>query len=1043
MLNPNPPTYNFRVLNTKPIAAQSVSDVLFSEFKEILNDITLQPSQSNIPTIESQIRTIQIPNSTQSQSQTLMNDPESKKKIARLYVIPELYILYSKMYQSYTLRQNFIFSYLYTFEDFYRLSQYYFSHENPNIRSINKLLRDNMKKSENLKMDSLTNILKDEFEEMKKIQTDSLSIFRNIESYLNKEENIENQKNMEIINLRDKLRNLIEKINPFMKSTSIITIPPILAGGSYKKKNSKKIRSLQGGAVELEYTLENTLPQIYQKIDLYLDSNPEKIDLAKKKIELYEIMVQLRLLDPSTENMKLEELLKLNPKTTLKMDELIQNINDIINQIQTSPSSLDNLLKLIEQFTTLYKMDDEDAKEKKMKELEEKINKISKEIEELIKKVSIFNNKIDNYIFLKSYTSNYLFILCKLITSVSIFFEKLSSTSCSEELKNKSKTMKSQYEKFKNEFSNFIRSEESTSHKNQRYLQLKYREIQKNISILKNEIKQKQEENESLKNQYPAPTPQTISTITREYNTLKRTIDDYDNYKKIKDIYDSYLGSLNPNPRPTPEQYRHISLYENRIDQLRLERDEKRAEKDKLEEQQRKHDSNKTKIQKNEASIRMNNNEKASLEQFSIFLKEKVKENKEEFDEKIKGIKERYESIHSIFSLFAKVENKTIELQKKKDELKKKNSNNRMIDAMNNDYLFKFITQKMLSVQVVKNPDGSNKLTNKGKKIYRLTVIRSIQSFRKYLPAIKRYFEEKLKYYNNREGLLSMFTLNIGAVAGLFEEGTKNLVTEAYNFEQVGKSLTNSINKEVTGVNSNKSQSTLPETKQNLSYSQSQFGMPSQQSSSIYGSPSYNAYGNPISKSLGSSIRGYSGSPYNNENNYMGRQSSSSMFGSQYGNPYRIQGGGAAPQTEQKRPEKKRELEFIKVVDKTFSELKKKVQNNSTYDNRIKTFIEYIDDKDKDITNEILRRLNLIEKTRNLQYRFILPEQVRFMIRRLFKINIFISKLNTLKTQNKNEDREKLNFIYMTDLILMYFSLQYVFLNLIMCLFKESTPLNS
>ncbi len=590
MLNPNPPTYNFRVLNTKAqqgSPTQSVSDVLFSEFKEILNDITLQPSQSNIPTIESQIRTIQIPNSTQSQSQTLMNDPESKKKIARLYVIPELYILYSKMYQSYTLRQNFIFSYLYTFEDFYRLSQYYFSHENPNIRSINKLLRDNMKKSENLKMDSLTNILKDEFEEMKKIQTDSLSIFRNIESYLNKEENIENQKNMEIINLRDKLRNLIEKINPFMKSTSIITIPPILAGGSYKKKNSKKVRSLHGGAQELDYNSDNTLSQIYQKIDLYLDSNPDKIDLSKKKIELYEIMVQLRLLDPSTENMKLEELLKLNPKTTLKMDELIQNINDIINQIQTSPSSLDNLLKLIEQFTTLYKMDDEDAKEKKMKELEEKINKVSREIEELIKKVSIFNNKMDNYIFLKSYTSNYLFILCKLITSVSIFFEKLSSTSCSEELKNKSKNMKSQYEKFKNEFSNFIRSEENTSHKNQRYLLLKYREIQKNISTLTTEIKQKQEENESLKHQYPAP--QDLTRVTQRYNELNTLIPRIETLIQKRNAYQARTPSQ-PAPQPTPEEYQLLSRHEYNLESLRLELNEIREKKKKIDKQQTNHD---------------------------------------------------------------------------------------------------------------------------------------------------------------------------------------------------------------------------------------------------------------------------------------------------------------------------------------------------------------------------------------------------------------------------------------------------------------------
>ena len=67
--------------------------------------------------------------------------------IASNYVIPELFILNSKLYQSYVKRNNLIFSYLQNHEDFYRMSEFYLSHENPNIRSINKLLRDNQTKS--------------------------------------------------------------------------------------------------------------------------------------------------------------------------------------------------------------------------------------------------------------------------------------------------------------------------------------------------------------------------------------------------------------------------------------------------------------------------------------------------------------------------------------------------------------------------------------------------------------------------------------------------------------------------------------------------------------------------------------------------------------------------------------------------------------------------------------------------------------------------------------------------------------------------------
>jgi hypothetical protein len=151
--NPNP-QYNFPILE-EGIASERV----FDNFKQVLTYITLenpanpynQAPNNGFRTIESQIREINLNQGAAGAPQPNLN---SKQKIARLYVIPELYTLYSKLYQSYILRQNFIFSYLYTFEDFYRLSQFYFSHENPNIRSINKLLRENLKKSENLKMDS-------------------------------------------------------------------------------------------------------------------------------------------------------------------------------------------------------------------------------------------------------------------------------------------------------------------------------------------------------------------------------------------------------------------------------------------------------------------------------------------------------------------------------------------------------------------------------------------------------------------------------------------------------------------------------------------------------------------------------------------------------------------------------------------------------------------------------------------------------------------------------------------------------------------------
>lgn len=1116
--------YNFRILRE-----DNTSETVFNEFKQDLKNITLESTPPNINpfnippdngfrTIESQIRVVNLPNNRGGQTA----NEESKKKIARLYVVPELYTLYSKLYQSYILRQNFIFSYLYTFEDFYRLSQYYFSHQNPNIRSINKLLRENLKKSENLKMDTLLNLLKDEFEEIKKINTDSISIFRNVESYFNKEEIIESQKEEEKQFIIEKIKSLLQKINPSI-------FPSTVTSGGSKKKNKIifSSRSLRGGVTTAsaagpssasgpsvppsapssstsgsgsgasgsgsgsgapgpssapatgtsgpaptsasgpsappsapapspstgpstppstpptkdhpEFTTNQTLKQIYQKIDLYLNNHTD-IDIAKKNIELYDLIIQLQLLlGNEIETKKLSDLIRTNQQQnggeSTNVEKIIQTINEIINDIQQNQNNMDTIYSLIQQYTTLYKIEDEDLKEKKKRELFEKINKLCELKTNLITRLNTFKNaeKIKKNEIIYPFIESLTFILCKELISISFFFEGLNTSSCKEKTNsNKPISIKSIYEKFKNDFSTFIRMIETKTQRSLRFLKLKKREIAKQITTLENEITQKTEENRVLQSKYPRPPQGTNMTSSSRSSGLDRLSNEL---KKLKKRELQLVSYKNPDGTYNFTISRELDQIKQQIEDKEADIEDERLKQAKLFEEGRDYRENQTKIKKNESQIQMCKAEKDSLTQIQKSLDNRFKEKKEEFQQTIDRIKS-LETIHSIMTLLNKVENKTNEIKKKAEELKKKNSNNRMIDAMTNDYLFKFITEKMLSVKVVKNEDGTNKLTRNGKKIYRLTILRSVQSFRKYLPLIKRYFEEKLNYYNNREGILSMLQLNTSLVTGLFEEGAKNLITNAYKFEEVGKSLPNSINNEekkpsnLTGqtMGYNSQQSSLP-------YGQTQFGMASE--------PSYQYPTQQQSYSDNSGYgRGYSDSG-------MGRGYGNSGFGRGYGmgrgfgNSGSFFGGAAAVQKEEKKPEKKREYEFIKVVDKIFSELRNKVQSNEVYDNRIQTFVEYIDEKDKEITEEILRRLILIEKTKNLQYRFILPEQIRFMVRRLFKIKTFIDQLTTLKKQNKNENRAQLNFIYMTDLILMYFSLQYVFLNLLMCLFKESSPLNN
>ena len=110
--------------------------------------------------------------------------------IASNYVIPELFILNSKLYQSYVKRNNLIFSYLQNHEDFYRMSEFYLSHENPNVRSINKLLRENQIKAVDQVSAQWMEECKIAFENVRKLQEENEKVLGNVNSYIENEKKI-------------------------------------------------------------------------------------------------------------------------------------------------------------------------------------------------------------------------------------------------------------------------------------------------------------------------------------------------------------------------------------------------------------------------------------------------------------------------------------------------------------------------------------------------------------------------------------------------------------------------------------------------------------------------------------------------------------------------------------------------------------------------------------------------------------------------------------------------------------------------------------
>jgi hypothetical protein len=75
-------------------------------------------------------------------------------------------------------------------------------------------------------------------------------------------------------------------------------------------------------------------------------------------------------------------------------------------------------------------------------------------------------------------------------------------------------------------------------------------------------------------------------------------------------------------------------------------------------------------------------------------------------------------------------------------------------------------------------------------------------------------------------------------------------------------------------------------------------------------------------------------------------------------------------------------------------------------------------------------KLLRVQKMKNAEYQFAFAEQIKFITRRMYRMELFIQKLKDPKVN--------LEHIYMTDLILMYFSLHYILSNFLDCIIKKN-----
>lgn len=982
----NPKIYNFPILNKPPIISSNNPVLgINNGSNETSNSLNFNSFIEDYESFEERsLENALININIQRREYQPTNYKIAQRQISQMYILPELYILYSKIYSSFFLRQNYTFDFLSTYDDFYRMTQYDYAHDNPNIISINELLKMNADKKTDNNMTQLIKDFGDIVESIKSYGNDTNNIMQNINDFMvvmkrildkkyNNEKTLETKIKQLMTKLKDIFRNTTEFEKYFETSKNNPLVEKIRNINLNSNKNEQKeltFSSLNSLIMSMNNDLEN-LNNFTTFNSGTKRGQSEYRSLLNTIMKLFE-EIQFLYFQTYYKNLSSNQdsllNIKSNDSESNKINEFIQEIQQISILLRSENSSVDSLLKSISEYIDILLKKDEDLKSqldtkkknidvqiKNRKELIEKINAIKESFKNLNR---INKNKNTAFNFINKWFDLLLSIKCKELKCI---FVLIGDKNDFEPCKSINEIDKTKRDEFKNNV--------STSFSN-------IRTYFKSISdVIKNKTKEFESDLIEIKQlldltKIPETNKRELEQLNQEIQNLNGKIRNID-----REITRSSLSSNNRR-LSTSEQDRIVS---ERRDERK--RDYEAQLNPKLDRQRE------LEIQQTLAGQKI-----IILRDKETFLTQSINTLKQlnqsittdANDFVVDKMKVLIENIFNIFTIYARVYKLSDNLIKKKDKLT--TSEDPSLKFFKIDTLYTTM-QKLLDIEPIMNrranrPEMENR-TKSGLKRYRLRVKRTMDNFKKVLvPRLIEYYKEKERYFNEQDSILAAFSLDIASlVPKMNESSVKNLNADSLSLGP----LVNRFN----------------------------FSNQPQTTSSSSSSPS----------------------SYSNKSQI---QTASPIQQSRYGMAYGGANINASKTPQQKVNIKNPVIIYSEYCGKILQGLINKISSNINYLNRVNTFKIMFNKFDKIISDKILRHLLIIFNSKNLEYNFPFAEQVRFIVLRYSNINQELK--NIQNNYNKNSSFNFMQNYYLTDFFYMYLVLQLTFYNFIMCIKPKFNP---
>jgi hypothetical protein len=812
---------------------------------------------------------------------------DDKRKLVTNYVTPEMLILNSKIYEAFVRRENYIFSYLQNYEEFYRMSQYYLSHENPNIRSINKLLRTHLAKTEGFRKEQFVQELQTIYGLIESFQKENVMIIlQNMKTYIENEKTIFQEKNIDYENLERKINKLDTSLG---KTKTPQALYDEIEGDEKKVKDIKLLQEI----IYLTYKLDISKKETLEKLENIITTANANRNKTEKKVNGFTEILQ-----------KIDEIQSLYEEDNLLFQEILDTLTD---------------------YFKTFSIEDENLKKEKKEKIEKKLNEVyikskttlDKELQDLITSIFNTNKSLNNG---TNINSNFHLVLFQILRFIKCFEIDILRTMYMSPLNDCDPIdIKELYKTF------------------QKNVRKNLQKVKDNYQTLIKKIEQSKKENVTLMDERKNEYRDTNADLTNKEKQL--------NEKKSK--------KEELERRKTRESRKGAPSTRFNEDISTLDGDIKKSGDEILN----------LKNKKTNLEMKLRTNKRLDDEYISLLTS---KEN--EAKSKIAKMDSLFNSMASIFPKLNQTYQLLNQIKDKNDKLAKRKNTNRLLEGLESDTLFKEINNLF---EVSKEENSTNAQIK-----YKLKIKKNAQLFKMRVPVLLKYFSNKLNFYKNRKSILSMFKLNANVIPVPTNQSIKELLPMKMNDFKKLFNTTNLIPKSnqknviSTSAITNTSVPSYP-----ASTTQTKYGVPSPQS---------------YSPSL----------------------------------------GGANMKKTDVKSNVKTNVEFITVLDKILDTVRTKESANPVYANRMDCFVKYLDAEDERISNEIMLKLLRVQRIKKAEYQFAFAEQIKFITRRMYRMELFIQKLK--------EPKVNLEAIYMTDLILMYFSLHYILSNFLDCIIKQN-----